>query len=65
MPTPQSPYTMIGYNSHLPQDSEDMGGGNLFNGRGGSKKRNYKPTRKVRNSRSRTRSRSRMSRRNK
>lgn len=54
----QSVYTMKGYNGY---------GGNLFNGRGGSKKRTYKPTRKVRKSRSRTRSRSRsrMSRRTK
>jgi hypothetical protein len=50
----QSVYTMKGYNTD---------GGNLFNGRGGSKKRTYKPTRKVRKSRSR--SRGRMSRRNK
>ena len=54
----QSKYTKQGYNTD---------GGNIFNGRGGSKKRNYKPTRKVRKSRSRTRSRirGRMSRRTK
>ena len=51
------------YNNTMKYYNTD--GGNLFNGRGGSKKRNYKPTRKVRKTRSRTRSRGRMSRRNK